>query len=1083
MKNIRSCAIAGALIIVSLCLLGVGFYFLSLRVHMQAFNSRPLVIIHNPLNRDLIKVGDAAVVHATARSQTGIARMELWVDNILVAERNAETGTPAKSLILSADWVPSNAGNHNIVVRAISTNKVNGQSSVSLTAVDDGGSITYRIQEGETLETISSDFETTPEELVSLNPGLDPSGIAPGSSLVVSEGDAPPAGEETLPGSEVESPVEEETPPESEDEAPFLWADAPDLSFLFFGIFESVETNSEPGRPIRLRTEVISLRTSATYEGLHCYIGLMGNTPNWYPDLDRNPGTDESFSVLNGAGGDGAGWNVRTYLSGENAPTLFWTANQPIPFEISCVGIAGGGTEALELGRLALEIPPEQWTGVTLSGDATGADGSFSVSYRVKRLGIGEQGVTKELDPNMTSPTNLRAASYYALIAPVGDGGNFFVTPNDPVALLWDHNPAPGEVPASGFLIYLNGNLIWTERADRLMGSTHYTVLPAQWQHPPCSEQYVITVSAWRPGGTDGYESPTADPPIVYETPAEDCVRRAQITFLELRTYNLGGDGDEGDRTGDVGPAYGHFFANEEIVTFSGGTLGRDHYGGIDTPYGLSHYTEYDLNEIFSTWISSGPPTLNVRIPQGDNFEFGFHIMDEDSGRCRNSDDRGCPDPICDGTVTLYADMPNEYDNYHNELDRETEGTIQSQDGRCEVTYRLGPAAGSPVGFGDASDGEALPWIDVEDIAFDEAGNAHIHVRNTGTAAWPIHDLTVELQSREGLSLSIYTWPEFSLDPGQEKVLESPDMRLSAPLDACALIDPYNDVSEERELSGGRQHSPFCPDLPDLLIHDVKYDPRAGGINVTVWNLGPGDVVNRALSIRTYLPDGSQLPISAELRNISLIREGDSAQTFLINIPESERPNLQGGYSVVVNPDNAIVEDDTTNNAFIVPASTQLMIRMIWMGTHYHYRESTEYYFTAFAGSGAERRQVADFHFDFGDLEDFRACGDYSERYGNQARTCSTPLFDPYGNYYTPWFPVAGDERLEINVRITHRGSFDTTVSYVWPLNDPHINPSAGSRLNCNDLTSHNVRATGYELVDSNYRESWLSFQVCTHWP
>ena len=1056
--------VLGGLIALAICLLAAGIYYFYIQAH--AFNLRPLVLIHNPLNRDFITVGNPVVIHATARSQAGIARMEVWVDNILVASREAESGIKANSLVLLLDWVPAGVGGHNIVVRAFSTTGVNEQSSVSITAVENVAVLTHRVQEGETLETVASEFGTTPDELVNLNPGVDPSGIAPGDNLIVSEGTE---GDEASHG---------ETFSESGGVAPFLWEEAPTL---FFGFFELLGIDNEPDAPIRLRVEALSLQTSASFEGLHCYVGVGENSPKWVPDLDGNPATDESFSIESETN-----WNVSDYLVGENAPTFFWTNNQPIPFEITCVGISGGGTEPFELGRLAMEISPEGWTGIPLTGEATGTGGSFTIQFRVRHLGVGVQGAPKELDPNMATPVNLRTANYYALIAPFGDEegvSNFFVSPDDPVALLWDYNPDPNAVPIAGFLVYLNDNLMWMERTDRMLGSTHYTVLPSQWQYPPCGEEYVITVSAWRPGGTDGYESPTADPPIVFEIPAEDCVHGVQITFLTLHTYNLGDDGDEGDRTGDIGPAYGHFFANEEMVTFSGGSLeGEDGYYNsrtIDLPYGLSHYTQYDLNEIFSTWISSSRrPTLYVRIPDGDDFEFGFHIMDDDD---RNSDDL-----ICEGMITLRAEAPNEFDNYHGELDRETEGIIQSWDGRCEVRYRLEPLAGSPVGSGNAGTGEVLPWIEAEDVVFDEAGNARVHVRNTGTADWVNRDLVVELQSREGLSLGIYTWPDFTLYAGDDTDLTSPTMRLSPPLDACALIDPYDDVAEEREASDARTHTPFCPELPDLVITHVEYDPAAGGINVTVLNRGGGNVENRSLSIQTYSPDGSQLPVASSWRGVSFARTGvmgaEHERTFLIPVTESARSSLEGGYSVVVNPDNHIVESNTLNNAFVVPASKQLMIRLMGLRVLYNYRNSTEFFFTAFVGSGAERRQVANYHFE--DI-DFVSCEAWTEHRNNDYRRCYAELYPPNADYSTPWFPISGDETLEINVRTTHRGGFDTTRSYAWQLNDPHIDPWWGSQQNCNNLTRGYIVGVHFlEPIDSDqmgYDEfsNALSFQVC----
>ena len=101
---------------------------------------------------------------------------------------------------------------------------------------------------------------------------------------------------------------------------------------------------------------------------------------------------------------------------------------------------------------------------------------------------------------------------------------------------------------------------------------------------------------------------------------------------MTLETFNLGGDGRYEDRHGDVGPAYGHFFANEKQITFDGGDLGS----GLDMPNGLRHDTVYSLSDMSAdrTWRFSGSNSVIVDVPEGGSFEFGYHIMDEDSGSC-----------------------------------------------------------------------------------------------------------------------------------------------------------------------------------------------------------------------------------------------------------------------------------------------------------------------------------------------------------------------------------------------------------------------------------------------------------------
>ena len=210
-------------------------------------------------------------------------------------------------------------------------------------------------------------------------------------------------------------------------------------------------------------------------------------------------------------------------------------------------------------------------------------------------------------------------------------------------------------------------------------------------------------------------------------------------------------------------------------------------------------------------------------------------------------------------------------------------------------------------------------------MSVDEAsGQVRLVVRNTGTAAWPGRDLNIELQSRTGLSLGVYTWPGFSLEAGQRATLEHPDMRLSAPFDACVMIDPYDDVLEELERSGALFHHPTCPQLPDLVIGDVQYDPAGGGrLRVTVHNAGDGTLENRTVGLQSMLSDGSRLYLDGWWPNITL--GPYESRTFdLSGVTESAYEQMRIGYSVIVNPDHTIAEANYENNVFTVERTVRV---------------------------------------------------------------------------------------------------------------------------------------------------------------
>ena len=73
------------------CVLAVSLTYFQARA--RAFNSRPLVLIHSPINHEQARAGDGIIVHATGREDRGLHRIELWVDNVFVDARDAPEGS------------------------------------------------------------------------------------------------------------------------------------------------------------------------------------------------------------------------------------------------------------------------------------------------------------------------------------------------------------------------------------------------------------------------------------------------------------------------------------------------------------------------------------------------------------------------------------------------------------------------------------------------------------------------------------------------------------------------------------------------------------------------------------------------------------------------------------------------------------------------------------------------------------------------------------------------------------------------------------------------------------------------------
>ena len=128
MKKSRT-YLRGILVLIALFLLGGGIAFLRVRHVLRS--AHPLVLIHNPLNRDRITLGEGIITHATARSPNGVRRIELWVDGVLIDSRDSPEGEARTPLVLSSSWSPSIAGGHMLLVRAVSAEGVEGGFRVS----------------------------------------------------------------------------------------------------------------------------------------------------------------------------------------------------------------------------------------------------------------------------------------------------------------------------------------------------------------------------------------------------------------------------------------------------------------------------------------------------------------------------------------------------------------------------------------------------------------------------------------------------------------------------------------------------------------------------------------------------------------------------------------------------------------------------------------------------------------------------------------------------------------------------------------------------------------------------------------
>jgi len=971
-KGILLAILALLVICLALALLG---YLLHSSQRRRAMEERPLVLIHAPLNRDQLHLGRGVLVHATARDGGGVARIELWVDGEFVAARESPGEGPASPLVLSAGWEPSTLGAHTLLVRALSPGGVSGQATVAVEIVEASAKESplggYIVQnEEETLESIADEVGASVEEIEELNPDLadevssGDEGPEPGDLLLypdeetdVSADEAP--SDDEAPSSDGvsddEAPSGDGAP--SDDGVPDPHDDAPGSYLEVMEFFDFASTDEEP---VTLRVEMLALETGGEYESVHCYVGIAEGDPRWYPDADGDQSTDESFAPL-----DDGGWNVAAYLSGSRAPVIAWPQDQWIPIDVTCVGVSGGGTAAVALGHLAITVRPEAWDGVTRRAVGASDEGSFTLNYRVTQEGGTPGGHPIFLDPTMTPPTNLRMGFW---------------------TLHWNYEPREDEEPIHGFRVYLNDTLQWGEPPD-----ARQSTLPYEWLSPPCGTTYNFAVTAFRYGYPDGPESrPSNVVPVVGGDPGSgDCNRTLIVRLETLSTEYL-------ER--DMGPIYGTFYVNDQVVEFDG----RCHGPGICGEVGLYADWEYGISGLLDHLAFGASARFVVDVPPGEQLVLGYDIHAGGGGQA------------CAGETWYEGE----------ELDRMHGGGILSErpsgySSRCRMTFTVHPAFGSPTG--EPGGQPPLPLLAVENLTVDEpTGQLQIHVRNVGAGTWPAKDLDVAVTWPDGSGIGAYTWPGegLVLRPGQKTILQHPDLAPGPhpPLGACVLLDPGNEVPEEDDYSLGWTRGRYCRPLPDLTITNSVYDDINERLLVTVENVGEGSLEHRNLGLQINLADGRYFSVPAEWwADVSMEPRGVIVMEWP-HVGTEQRALMLGGYTAVIDPHNDIAEESGFNNEYTVRPSTRLWLSWTWIDVPYTVRDTVEFSFDAYLVSGGSRRPVADWRIsqdiDWGSCFQPYHC---VRHYDNEE-------YDSY------WFDVAGDEELVVEIVVSHPGTLYDSI-------------------------------------------------------
>jgi hypothetical protein len=1012
MKRRKTLLIALIALATLCCATTVTGYVVYSSQRRQAIEQHPLVMIHAPLNRDEVVMGQGTMLHVTARAQGGVSRLETWVDGKLIATRDAPQESVISPLVLVEMWEPSDTGVHTVIARAESESGVSGQAVIVVEVVaevsagevgadpptgdggdgeggdapvgdapvggggDGDGGDGDSGDSGDGDSGDSGDGDSGDSGDGAGGDGSDGAGGAGGDSGDGADGDSGDSdggdgtggdgdggdvgdgdgGDGGDGGDSDSDDDDDERPPHYHEPAP----DSPSTLLQTWGLILFIPRPGEM-QETSLHIELLGLETSAAYESVHCYIGLAENAPRWFPDTDGDQSTDESFDST-----DGVTWNVAAYLSGANGPIVPWPAEEMLPIEISCVGMTGGGTDAVELGQLELTVRPEAWDGITRRAVAASEEGSFTVDYRISRTGA-QSVEALTTDYGMMPPTGVRLDPWH-------------------YSIRWEYYPGTDEEPIDGFGIYLNDTLQWVEEAD-----ARESGLPPEWFTPPCGDEYAFTVTAFRYEGSGGAESPQSEAVTTYTGDIGDtaCQRSVLVTFHTLTTHQLAED-DEDD-PGDMGPIYGSFFANDKSVFFDGAC----ERGTVCSEVSLNHNSTYDISTMTS-YCGDGPARMLVDISEmepGDTpLSIGFDINNHNSG-WRNPDT-----DVCGGIVRF------EYDDL---VGGGTSGTIisdlpEDHYGHCEVSYTVEQVFGDPVVA--AGEEPPLPMLMVENITMNEAaGYPVIHIRNEGLGTWPDHTLDVDVFNADGALLDQFSFADFYVEPGRTTTLALQGLEANPPLALCVELDPSNEIPEEEDrlAEGAWRRGRYCQTLPDLVVTDAGYDAENERMLIVVENIGDHDLEHRDINVTITTSDGTEFVAPREWWADVSLGQRDSVVLEWPGIRDDHRAMMVGGYTVTIDHGNHIAEKNEENNTLSERASVRLWVSLVdTVGPCDDYPGDAEYRFAAHAVSIGGRRQIADWT-----IHEEHPCWSH---YGD----------DQYDTY---WFDIAGDEDLEILIQVEPR--------------------------------------------------------------
>lgn len=807
------------------CILSVavllGYFFL----FPKDAAARPLVLIHAPHHGDQFEVGQTATVHATARDENNITRLELWVNGDLVEVETSALSEGISPFPILANWQPQSAGTHTLTVRAFNSLGTRTHSSITVEAIE----LPDRDGDG-----VADEIDACPDEA---NP--TPDGCPLGDDR---DGDGVPDAEDACPdeagwadhdGCPTPGDSDGDGVPDEEDACPDEHG-LPDLEGCPDRDADSVpdHLDADPDEPGPAESDGAPDADGAPEEpevpeggdpGLDipdsdgdgasddvdpCPDEYGEPEDGYCPPPEDDPVEDEDDPFFDFGDIPGFGMDTEIPVNVEVEAYEFSVSGEHSEnySNVWCyVQIAGG-----EMHRYEFEPQGDRFwdIGAVLGGDHSvhlatvlserlpvfvdcGSDILYTYTEEGDDEGPGDAGGWgtifdlgtheyahdslewdgRELLASGIGPDGEAFQAKYRICVPSCDETDFQAPILAPITL-GPRGEGPFNVRwrwdgteewITGFKLYVNGALV-----DIIDPGVRSLDIGAY--QPSCGEIMEFEMTAF----TELDDAPDRESPRS-NTRVWDgltCPRTVMVTFLSFDTSALGSR---------QGPISGTFYANDVslIAEYRDGPPSFD--ATDDTERYLSPGHVYNIATLFSdiereAWSCIGggctrnyAPSVNyleVELSPREALTFGANIWKEGGGRA------------FEGSAYIPAGdiVPGEYVIYDNGINM-----------HVLIDVLVGPEAGGS---------EHLPDLTISDVtAHEESGQLRIHVFNNASDLVD-EDISVNLvRMSTNEQIGVYTWENVTIPSGSMQILQSGTLTLE-PYDLRAIVDPDNVIDE-----------------------------------------------------------------------------------------------------------------------------------------------------------------------------------------------------------------------------------------------------------------------------------------------